>query len=620
MRSRLLGATIAGVIAAGAVQVAVAAPAAAAPATCTGAARVYLTKSDGTLWLYDHHAPATGAVSWSAGRQIGAGFQGPTASGPDGVVYWVNSLGELRRYRYDGTRWTEGGTLIGTGWRDVYDRRHGMTVDARGRLLFTDRTGMAWLFDDTLTRWDAGSGKPMAAGWPGAAVAAGDNVYYERDGGLLYRWRHDPAAQRFTRSDAAVGAGFGAADDMFSPGGDVLYRKVANGDLYWYRYDADTGTWANNGVGRLVGNGWNGWSVTAGTGTCTIPAPAAVGAVTPAPRDPSDAWQGTGFGDDFGFLFLGDHGGLMQFNAGRPPYGYGQQPLATTPSAATGERKTLAGLDSSGTAWISQGRPELPQFGEFGRGFTKVAVSGSLTNGNGVQALAADASGGLWWRREYPGGTAFEQRWTPWQRVLRDADLRGFSTFGAYDFSSSYGTAAVEGSSDDDYWFVLRDADQGPVELTGKIPAAAEVDHPSVFAGPDNQPTLVARMKSDGQPYLLRGNDSGFAEDTWVALPPLSADGSVTVDSAIGVDEVYGSLVVTLRGSDGHVYVTNQESGDEFYAWQQFPAAANTPAVSDEAGVRARLGFLGTDGRYYQYVSEDGPTTAVRLTFTGGAV
>ena len=196
MRSRLLGAAVAAVLATGLVQAVAAPAAAAAPVSCTGSAKVYFGKGDGTLWLYEHRAPGTGDVSWAQGRQIGAGFVGPTAAGPDGTVYWVNGLGELRRYKYDGVRWTEGGTLIGTGFTDFYEYRYGMTVDAKGRLLLTERSGMLRQFDNTLSRWNFADGKPVSPGWWTSAVAMGDNVYYQLSAGQLFRWRLDPSAQR----------------------------------------------------------------------------------------------------------------------------------------------------------------------------------------------------------------------------------------------------------------------------------------------------------------------------------------------------------------------------------------------------------------------------------------
>jgi hypothetical protein len=611
---KALGILLSAVLFAAGTQVLGTPPAAvAAPVSCSGSAKIFDNRS-GNLFYYEHHTPSTGTVSWTQGRQVGTGFNGVTVAGPDGLVYYVNAAGELRRYRFDGTNWTENGTLLGTGWGPPYFPAAAMqmSVDAAGRLFAVDYSRNLRVFDASVPQWNLNNGIPLDVSWTTAPIAAGNNVFYRLSAGDLYRYRYDPDSQRLTGGTEPVGSGFGN-DLLFSPGGDVLYRIVQDGNLYWYRYDADTDTWANGGVGRLIGTNW-GPGITTRSNTCTTATPGPIGNVTPESIDPARAFQGTGNEDDFAWTFITAPGRAQQVIGaanGRPGL-LGTQELASNlSSASTHDTKRVVGIDSTGQVWLAEAASgSLYPWTKFGRGMTKIRLSDASINF--PQAVATDSAGNLWWRQRLSSG------WTAWRPVFAGAPFRGFLDVASADFLS-FGVASAPGSDRADYWFSI-EQNLGVTFRFGALPSAADFDVPSV-ADLGGGPALVARHKATGQPYVLIGSGGGFDGATWTALPPLAS--GVTVDAAapMAADEwLWGRLAIAARGSDGYVYVTTRKSSDgTVQPWQRVgEPAANAPALTDGGGMGMHLGYRGMDGKLYHFIDGRTPPPAGPLVFTGG--
>ena len=602
--TRLSVTLVAAALAATTLQLTTSAPAQAAPVTCVGTAKVFWSLPSGALWYYEHRAPATGDYNWAGGRQIGAGFTGRTVASTDGTIYLVNAAGELRRYRYNGTTWTEGaGTVVGTGWQKLLtDGRYQLTADARGRLFAVDDYGTLMMFDSTLSRWDFGKGIALDQNWFGdRLLGAGDGILYRisASSGTLTRYRYDEDAQRLTTTQAAA-ANWHGLDPVFSPGGDVLYG-AANGTLYWYRFDADTGTWANGGNGRVVGDGWNGsnGSITATTGTCTVPAPAQVGAVTPAPATTGGPLQLSGPAQYYRATYRDTQGRAVQLRETSDTTVQaevlGTTTFASDLSAATAQdqnlTRSLVGLDSSGTAWLSDNRG--PIWRQFGKGMKRIALTESISPSYGPQAIAVDGGGGLWWRRQ--SHTPSSDGWMAWQRVTGDvSDFRNVA--GAFD--GAYGVSG-------DRWFDMFPDPANGYRIKyrdGVLPQSGEVTGVTAAEVTYTVRVLVAKQTASGQAVYLRGSATGF-ESAWQALPTLP-DAVTLTDAQISATELStGALAIAAVGSDGYVYVTNgRVSTGAFLPWQRVGAPiAGAPQLITPNYQDVQLGYRGQDGKVYHY-------------------
>lgn len=571
------------------------APAGAAPVTCSGTVRVFDGRADGSMYYYEHRAPTTGDFSWTAGRLISVGFTGPTAASTDGTLYFVTAGGDLRKYRYDGTRWDNGGVVVGTGWQAWHgNRRNPLTVDTKGRLYTIDQSGTLLMYDQTLSRWDGGKGIPLRYGWGGArVVAAGDGILYRIDAnGALSRYRYDADAQRFLSPTAPVGAGWQIFDQVFSPGGDVLYATY-NNNLYWYRFDADAGTWANNGMWRQVGSGWgNRLAVSAVTSTCAIPASPAVAPVTPVAGSATAPLQLSGTGGNFSYAYRDDQGRAVEARddgdtltrtvlAGRTFAG----DLSSATSRDPANTEALLGVDASGSVWLAEGAGPFGGWQPFGKGMRRAVLTEAFAPGDPVQALAVDAAGGLWWRMR----PAPYHRWTPWQLVAKSVA----------DFSvAASAPGGLYGVSGGDWFTFERTGDTVRVQRDA-LPA--DFDRVSAAEATAVPATFFARQTSTGAPA------------SWGPLPALPASATVAAPMSatqIGQDR----LAVTVLASDDYVYVsTGSPSTGVYDAWQRLDGkAAAGPQVV--AGQAVEVAFAGQDGRLYHYTA---PVAAGPLVFTG---
>ncbi|MGW3993455.1 tachylectin-related carbohydrate-binding protein [Amycolatopsis sp. NPDC004772] len=257
------------------------------PVSCPEGAAIWTARADGSLWRYVHLGPADGAVSWSQpSSAIGWGWDGRTLAGKGGVIWDIHrnhgsgdqfASGALKRWTYSTVTGWSGGGQVGNGWdrylTDEYRRR--ITVDEKNRIFMVDDQGRLkyYLWNDATGTWVNGAGDVLDTGWSrfDSITAAGDGVLYARKpSGEMFRFEYDFTASAWADKDRAVGVGWQMFSEVFSPGGDVLYGRGSTGTspfdgqtgpvLRWYRYSANTETWAPSGpdhMGVTIGSGWN---------------------------------------------------------------------------------------------------------------------------------------------------------------------------------------------------------------------------------------------------------------------------------------------------------------------------------------------------------------------------
>lgn len=620
-RARLLAGSIATAVLVTTVQVATTtSTAAAAPVTCATSAKVFDGRADGSLWYYEHLAPATGAVSWSGGREIGFGFDGTTIAGRDGTVYYINVAGELRWYRYNGSSWLPGsGKLIGTGFTQQYTHPGLATVDSAGRLFMLQkefeepRRGTARMFryDEATGQWDDPAGTVVQVGWQDydLVAGAGDNVVYTRDYmGNLYRHRYDPASQRWTDRRRLVGTGWENFTDIFSPGGDVLYAQ-RDGLLWWYRFDAETGLWANGGGGRQIGTGWaTRRDLSASVNSCTT-ATTAVAAANPLPATADDPIATVTTGADLRTFTLDAQGRVVvttDTTAGTTtttlsgPALTGQ--LSATPRTGGAQ---VAGLDAQGRVWHATfDGTTWSALENLGGNFRTVRAA--HTTQHELALTGIDTEGRLWVRIEQPG-----------------VDLGWWHLPGP----ALTGEVSLAGSGNDLNGTAFRR--DGVQTLFAVYPEAFEQDHRpeasyvfQYLPGAPTEPVAVTPTPDLPRLYAHYGT-SGQVRATrwtsWTSLPDQQfAPGQPL--SAVYVGEF--NSAVAGRGPDGRIHVSSQASHlwDDLQPWQTV-GTFSTTAPTITYGDRVELTYRGQDGLLYRYSAD---ATAVGgsdpLQFTGGPI
>ncbi|GAA3344937.1 hypothetical protein GCM10020358_50110 [Amorphoplanes nipponensis] len=250
-------------------------------------ADVVATKPDGSLWLYANNIGRDDGVPYSAGRQIGAGWNainrlvaadvtgdGYTdlvATKPDGSLWlYANNI-----VRDNGTPFNAG-QQIGAGW-NAFDRlvAADVTGDGYTDLVATKPDGSLWLYGNNIVR-DNGTpfnaGRQIGAGWntvnriTGADVTGDgytDLVATKPDGSLwLYGnniVRDDGVPYNSSRQ---IGAGWNTVNritgtDVTGDGFADLVATKPDGSLWLYANNIvrDDGVPFNSS--RQIGAGWN---------------------------------------------------------------------------------------------------------------------------------------------------------------------------------------------------------------------------------------------------------------------------------------------------------------------------------------------------------------------------
>jgi hypothetical protein len=243
---------------------------------------IYGIGDNGDLYWYFHQGAHNGTAQWANGGQrvkVGNGwneglmvFKGHP-HGADGVIYRVDSQGDLYWYRHlghaTGSPDWHGGTKVGSGWqvaRLAFAAGDGVIylLHKNGDLLWYRHLGYG---DGSATWANNGTGAKVGAGWGAlrAAFAGGNGIIYAIDrAGDLFWYRHDGHANgTFVWANggtgAKVGNGWTVAADTFSGGDGIIYAMKRDGNLYWYNntgFATGAGTWTPPGTGQLIGTGW----------------------------------------------------------------------------------------------------------------------------------------------------------------------------------------------------------------------------------------------------------------------------------------------------------------------------------------------------------------------------
>lgn len=548
----------------------------AAALTCKSAANVFGVTPAGAFFVYPHNEPETGTYDWGVKRTVGSGWQvGRTLAGPDGVVYsMVAATGELRRFRWNDTSWdTWNGAeyrVVGSGWSRYSELQHRnkVTVDEKGRLYEINPEGhlkvFVWEGDDATGGWTAetGGGKVLDTGWNqyDLIVAAGDGVLYARKPtGELFRFRYHAASDRFTQYAHPSGAGWNMFNRLFSPGGDVLYgtRDTNGGELLWYRYHEDTGTWADTGrdVGKLVGNGWYGeLDVVADTNACRLTGFAAP--TRPAVPQRHDAPTTVRQSSDgkLSYFYVNVEGGLtvatqryaddyslLEFNTLTGHFDFTGQP-----GAALRQDGTFETLANSHHDAEFRGKVQLVKNGVWGAGDVVPQRGWMLSDpvliaepGDTLAQFAVDDAGALWRRAQIAPNGAYHA----WRKV----SANGLST----DFTAVRNGTAVDVAAR------FTDNSVRVARVTGGTLGAWRV----VGGAVTGRPALVAHASGDLQVFA-RGADgllktqrenNGAFPGSWTTI-----DSRATTGSPAAVIRGGGLMEIAVRGVDNYVYQASQ--------------------------------------------------------------
>jgi Tachylectin len=255
----LLAGTATGVVAA--------APAAqAATPACGTAALVAINTADTNLYRWTTTDAA--AHQFSAATRVGTRWSTIRLVASDatsGNLFAVDSAGNLRRYRWSGSAYTDG-TVVSVGWgsiRELVPAGNGVLFarDADGRLRW-----YRWL-SAVLGQpegWSAGSGTVIGSGWDtfSQIFSGGNGIVYgvkKVTGELLwYRNRTPLAPTPRWEGPSSVGTRWGGFREITDVGGGYIFAiNAANQLVHYHHLGAQTGTFSwEAGSGGVVGGGW----------------------------------------------------------------------------------------------------------------------------------------------------------------------------------------------------------------------------------------------------------------------------------------------------------------------------------------------------------------------------
>lgn len=635
---RLAGITVLAATAAVIAPVPFAGPAVAAETLqCDTAASVYARLPSGELLLYTNPEPEQPIDNWQS-RAIGNGW-GITRGGPDGRLYYITKSGELHRHRWTGSGWENGGIsqVIATNWQGWGDdaARNRMAVDAKGDFygLPSDNALHWWRYDEAAKTWTE---RVLDIGWGqkyDMIFASGDGQLFARTpAGQLYSYRYHAESERWLEYARLVGTGgWQAFSDVAGIGGGVFYALDGGaGKLKWYRYLGD-GTFAN-GSGTVASHGWPAdWHLEGDSDACKL-----VGQTVPTrPAVPANftARNSAVQGDDglMNYFYVNNAGGLTHAKQRRtsewnlidhqafPDYfKYTGQPSVAT--HADGKLEVLAHSydDADVRGKLQAAKNSTWQAGvktHSGRTLSDPAlVKGS---DNLMTAFASDGDGKLWYRR---------------QLVLWGAPVQG--GYGAWRSLGGDGLTADVGvvRNGDGFEIVARHTD-GSVRVarlagdtlgTWRNLGGTDVTGlPATVVHSDGKLQVVVR-RADGKIYTQRETSAGFP-GTWQPI-----DGVTTKGAPAAIVTSRGNVEITVRSSsDSLIHSTGQNvPGGVFREWQvrDLHEAGTEPAMAMLPDDSWAVSWRDPQGEIYTYRGVYGTATAQRSaasessapTYTGG--
>ncbi|GAA2985822.1 tachylectin-related carbohydrate-binding protein [Actinokineospora diospyrosa] len=244
-------------------------------ARCGTGAAIQGVEADGRLFEFLHFGAATGTRDWFPKEYIGTGWNGTLLYNWWGDYYLIpEGTGELRHYARNRGQWnTINGApyeVLGTGFDRYTVDGATLTLDASGKLYGIDDTGELRVWIRTDNGWENGAGEVIGTGWDSfervVAGAEGELFAFEHDGSALrYQYQYDTG--EWTVQADNIDEGWGDFTNVLYAGAGVFYAVDRAGTLYWYRYA--NGEWANNGIGRQIGEGWKNLTLAVSPNTCS---------------------------------------------------------------------------------------------------------------------------------------------------------------------------------------------------------------------------------------------------------------------------------------------------------------------------------------------------------------
>ena len=566
---------------------------------CNSEALVFSVYQNGTLWLYPHQEPETGAAQWTQWTQVGSGWATRAFGGHDRRVYDVHEDGTLWRFRLDPSiGWEDAGKgrQIATDWQDHADPnfKNRVTVDPLGHFDTVDKQGnLQWrTYNETTKMW---AGTIIDTGWDkyDLITAAGNGVIYARKpgpAGELVRFRYHAPSQRWLQYDKTVGFGWNMFNRVFSPGGDVLYgTRPDTGQLLWYRYNETTETWQGDpdtGMGRQVGSGWyHDLSVFALPDNCTrIGEPNPDRPVVPQNRLAAAALAKTS-NNYLQYAYVAGDGKLVHAEVrdlnNVSPNGFSTFPNQTNftgvPSIVDNQNGSLriaAHTEDSDARGAFQAQPGDPFGGVVDLGGRMQSPPQLVRTADGlVSYVSVDKDGFLWSRsQKTPNG-----RLLPWQQVKGQSFQAGAPRptgqvtavaagndikVVALRTDGTYGTATISPNAQTLTW-----QNNGGTANSG--PAAALMLDGGILQ-------LFAR-RTDGRIYTHTSTANG----TWTPILGELAPGVTAAGPPTAVMSPGGTLEVAVRSTDGWVYRTGQkaQASTAWWPWTEITNYSYQTAV-----------------------------------------
>ncbi len=195
-----------------------------------------------------------------------------------GVILAVTTTGDLRWYKHSGyqtgsTSWANngGGVSIGSGWNmyaKVFSAGDGIIygIGNDGSLNWYKKTNI----QSSDKVWEnGGAAKKVGQGWQNfVKVFSGGNgvIYAIKSDGSLYWYKHlgySNGAWSWANGGVGkkIGSGWNMYSKVFSGGNGIIYGVASDSSLNWYNhlgYSTGSTSWANNGGRKVVGT--HGWS------------------------------------------------------------------------------------------------------------------------------------------------------------------------------------------------------------------------------------------------------------------------------------------------------------------------------------------------------------------------
>lgn len=595
---------------------------------CKASANFFGSFTDNSFRIRPHTEPETGVTSWDPSRNIGQGWSDRFMGGPNGYKYFIRADGTLNRHRWNGSGWDNNGISeqIATGWTAWKDQnRYRVTVDASNHFYGVLTTGelQRSVYDELSKTWTQ---EIIDTGWGkyDQVFAAGDGVLYARDpnveSGSLYRFHYDWKSRRWLDYATNAGQGWNGYKQIVSPGADVIYGMFSSGDIWWYRFDPVTKTFANSSEGNYKEYilWWQNVSeIAADIDACVRVTPATVTPPSvPAPSNERAQMIYNATSQRLEIAYVSDDGILRR--------GY-----QSSPGAEVIEWQGLSGYQSfSGRVGLGQrqdGKLVAMARGtdSDARAFTQNVAGGNLWStpanvkgafasspvvvrgaNNLLSAFTVDSAGKLWYAEQFDAAGAFK----PWRQATDSVAYTMSADFSVIPNGSSFEIAYRSATNS---LVAVKKFTNGALSSTRVAAGLTSVGTPGVVVFSDSTVQVVARG-ADDKLYTQRETTAGFPGWTDIS-------GSLTfTGSASVILNAHGIVEVAVRGADGTVYRGGQTAPGSA-AWRTWETNLDTsvvdPTLTAAAGNEQRIFFRDGSGYAYlwyasAYTSSSGATMA----------